>query len=160
MDIIKTFFPKWGDFFLFSKKGRGYIPSPPSCAAGSVAEYASISLKMPKYPWKCLNKLFWLCQGSDNGWSSYMFNRLLKMFWVLNKPGSEYGTVVYARVTQSSNMSDYDSILPYNAWICLNMPQCCSIFLNMISYYWMSLNMPENVWINCSNYTRVLNMSW
>ena len=44
-----------------------------------------------------------------------MFDKLLEIPRALNKPGSEYGTVVYARVTQSSNMSDYDSILPYNA---------------------------------------------
>ena len=143
MDIIETFFPKSGHFFLFSIKDRGYIPFPPSCAAGSVAEYASISLKMPKYPWKCLNKLFWLCQGSDNGWSSYMFNRLLKMFWVLNKPGSEYGTVVYARVTQSSNMSDYDSILPYNAWICLNVAQYSWTWFHITECPWICLKMYE-----------------
>ena len=28
----------------------------------------------------------------------------------------------------------------------------------MAEYCWMSLNMHENVWINCSGYTKVLNM--
>ena len=51
-----------------------------------MAEYASVSLNMSKYPWKCLNKLFWQWQGSEYAWSSYMFNRFLKMPCVLNKP--------------------------------------------------------------------------
>ena len=52
----------------------------------SVAEYASMSLNIHKYPWKCLNKLFWLCQGSKYAWSSYMLNKLLKMPQILNMP--------------------------------------------------------------------------
>ena len=64
--------PKSRHFFWLSKRA-GEPPLPPpcpfslplSCAPVSVAEYASISLNMPKYPWKCLNKLFyaraWIC---------------------------------------------------------------------------------------------------
>ena len=40
-----------------------------------------------KYFHVYLHKLFWLCQGSEYAWSSYMFDRLLKMSWVLNVPG-------------------------------------------------------------------------
>ena len=36
----------------------------------------SISLNMPEYPWKCLNKLFWLCQDPECVWSFYIFDRL------------------------------------------------------------------------------------
>ena len=71
--------------FSVSKRAGKATPLP-YLPAWSVAEYASVSLSMPKYPWKCLNKLFWLCQGFDYAWSSYMFDRLLKMPRVLNKP--------------------------------------------------------------------------
>ena len=65
----RPFLQKPGYFFWFSK--RHY----PSSVPVSVAQYASIFLNMPKYPWKCLNKLFWLCQASEYAWSSYMFDR-------------------------------------------------------------------------------------
>ena len=81
------FFPKWGHFFRFSKRAGEASPLPFSCSSVSVAEYATISQNMPKYAWKCLNKLFWLCQGSESAWSSDMFHRRLKMPRVLNKPG-------------------------------------------------------------------------
>ena len=54
-------------------------------------------------------------------------------------------------------MSD---MTPYTS-ISLNMPQYTLIFsllLNMAEYCWMSRNMSENVWINCSDYARVLNI--
>ena len=55
-------------------------------------------LNMHQHPWlslnilvnawiTCFDRLFWLCQVSKYAWSSYMFNRLLKMLWVLNVPG-------------------------------------------------------------------------
>ena len=87
MDTIKTFFSKIRSLLSIFKKRRVDLSSlSSSCALVSVAEYASISVNMPKYPWKCLNKLFWLCQGSEYAWSSYMLDRLLKIPWVLNKP--------------------------------------------------------------------------
>ena len=47
-----------GHFFRFSKKGKGGPPHfPPSCTPVSVAKYASISFNIPRYNWKCLNKL-------------------------------------------------------------------------------------------------------
>ena len=52
-------------------------------------------------------------------------------FWMCQS--SEYGTVVYARVTQGSEY----------VWIWLNMTQC----LNMPQYVLMPLNMPEHGWI-------------
>ena len=70
------FFQKSGHFFRFSKRAGEVSPLPHGCAPVSVAEYSSISLNMPKYLLKCLK--FYLSQGS------------------------EYGMVVYARVTQSS----------------------------------------------------------
>ena len=55
-------------------------------------------------------------------------------------------------------MSDYGSIRLSNALICLNKPLDLSIYLNMAEYFWVTLRMPENVWINCSDYARVLDM--
>ena len=52
MNTIWVFFPKSRHFFDFQKGKRG-LPS-----LVRVAEYVSISLNMPQYPWKCLNKLF------------------------------------------------------------------------------------------------------
>ena len=83
----EPFFQKSGIFCRFSKRAGEVSPLPLSCAPVSVTEYASVSLNIPKYPWKYLNKLFWLCQGSEYAWSSYIFDRLLKMPPVLNKPG-------------------------------------------------------------------------
>ena len=68
-------------FFQFSKREGEVFPLLPSCAPVSVAEYASISLNVSKYPCKWLNKLFWQCHGSDYAWLSYMFDRLLKI-WI------------------------------------------------------------------------------
>ena len=122
------FFPKSGNFFL------------PGCASVSVDEYTSVSLNMPKYPWKWLNKLFWLCQGSEYACSSYMFGRLLKMPPVLDKPGFWYGTIVYARVTESS---EYVCLAPYASVT----PEYGSIFLNLPQYAWTWLNIPECPWM-------------
>ena len=76
-----SFFVESRHFFQFSKREGEVFPLLPSCAPVSVAEYASISLNMSKYPCKCLNKLFWLCHGSDYAWLSYMFDRLFKI-WI------------------------------------------------------------------------------
>ena len=47
--MIKSFFTKKG-FFLVFRIGIRDLPTPPSCTPGSVAEYASVSLYMLKYP--------------------------------------------------------------------------------------------------------------
>ena len=54
------------------------LPSPPSCMPVNMAEDALISLNIPKYPWKWLNKLSWLSQGSEYAWSSYIFDKFLE----------------------------------------------------------------------------------
>ena len=73
--------------FLIFKKRQEKPPPLPLVVHLNVAEYASLSPHIPKYPWKILTKLFWLCQGSEYAWSSFMFDRLLKMPRVLNVPG-------------------------------------------------------------------------
>ena len=55
------------------------------------------------------------------------------------------------------NFPEYGSICLNNAWICLDMPWCPSIWLTMAEYWWMLLNMLENALANCSDYPRVLN---
>ena len=119
------FFPKSGNFFL------------PGCASVSVDEYTSVSLNMPKYPWKWLNKLFWLCQGSEYACSSYIIGRLLKMPPVLNKPGFWiwHGWIWkgYAEFWICLIMTPYTSI----------MPEYASIYLHVSQYAWIWLNIPE-----------------
>ena len=90
---------------------------------------------------------------------SYMFDRLLKMPLVLNKPGFWiwHGCICkdYADFLICLIMVLYASIMPEYAWICLNT-------LNVPQYNWILLNvpeyMPENTLINCSDYARVLNI--
>ena len=92
LDTLKTTFwmtdltQRWTQSGSFYPKKAGEVyPLLRNCAPVSVAAYASISLNIPKYPWKCLSKLFWLCQGSKCAWSSYVFDRLLKMPCVVIK---------------------------------------------------------------------------
>ena len=107
----------------------------------------SISLNMPKYLRKCLNKLFWLCYSSKYAWTSYIFDRLLKLSRILNKPGFW--------ICHSCICKSYAEFQ-----IFLTMSPYASISLNISEYCWMSLDMPENAWINCSGYSRVLNVPW
>ena len=67
---------------MFKKKQGRPAPFPLSFTPVSLDEYTSISLHIPKYPWKWLHNI--LSQGSAYAWSSYMFDRHLKMPQVLN----------------------------------------------------------------------------
>ena len=132
------FFPKPRHFFRFSKRTGEASPLPPSWALVNVAEYWSIPLNIPKYSWKCLNKLFWLCQRSeyDYVWSSDMFNMFLKMPRVLNKPGFWIWHDFIFRVTQCSEyfwlcLSPYASLMPKYASICLNVPEYAWTWVNI-----------------------------
>ena len=61
METTGSLLPKnQGNFLDFQKRAKEASPTPlsPSYAPVSVAEYASISLNILKYLWKCLNKLF------------------------------------------------------------------------------------------------------
>ena len=147
MDTIRAFLSKIRALFPIFKKDRVDFPSPPSCAPVSVAEYTSISLSMPKYPWKCLNRLLWLCQGSEYAWSSFMFDRLLKMPRVLNKPGFWLWHVCickgYAEFRIRLIVAPYVSIMPGYASVCLNVPQYAWTWRNISECPWMCLKMPE-----------------
>ena len=110
-------------FFRFSKReGEAPRPSSPNCTSVSdVGEYASISLNMPKYPWKCLNKLFWLC--CKYAWLSYMFDRLLKMPWVQNNEGLWTWHSCSCLFRKCQIMAPYASVMPEYALIFHNMPE-------------------------------------
>ena len=56
MDKIRAFFSQNQIiFFDFQKKSVETCPKSPSCV--NVNEYASISLNIPEYPWKCLHNV-------------------------------------------------------------------------------------------------------
>ena len=115
-----------------------------------MAEYASISMNIPKYPWKCSNNLFWPCQGSEYARSSNMFDRFLKILWVPNIPGFW--------VWHGCLCKDYIEF-----WICRNMSPYTLMSLSMSEHGWIMVDVPgipENLWINCSDYARVLNMPY
>ena len=109
---------------------------------------------------KCLNKLFWLCQDREYAWSFDMFDRLLKMPRVLNKPRFwiRHGCVRkgYAEFRICLIMVSYASIMPEYALLSLNMPEHGWILLNVPEYAWKCLN---KLWLwLCFDYVRVLNM--
>ena len=119
------------EIFLLNTLPLNTLPSSPvpSCETVSVTDYASISLNMPKYPWKCLNNLFWLCQCFEYASSSYMFDRLLKMPLVLNKSG-----FFMQGLHRVSNISNFCSI---------EMLEYASVLLNVPQYAWKWLNIAE-----------------
>ena len=86
---------------------------------------------------------------------------ILQNFWI-NYSG--YVSVLNMADTCSTVFEDVSGLTEF--WICLNMaqyvpiaPEYASICMIIAKYCWMSLNMSENVWINCFDYARVLNMS-
>ena len=141
------FFQNQDIFFYFQNRAGEASPFPPSSTPVSVAEYALISLKIPKYPWECLNKLFWLCQGSEYTWLSYIFDRLLKMYQVLNVAGFWiwHGCICrgYTQFWICLNIAQYASIMSEYASI---MPGYTLMSLNMPEHGWILLNVPEFAW--------------
>ena len=79
----------------------------------NVAEYTSISLNIPKDPLKCLNKLFWWCQDSEHVWSSYIFDRFLKMPTDLNARVPNMGRLYMQRQTWQWMMCERTRTLPH-----------------------------------------------
>ena len=147
MDTIKAFFSKIRTLCLISKRAGEISPLPSSWAPVSVAEYASISMNMPKYPRKCLNKPSWLCRGSEYAWSSYMFDKFLKMSWVLNKPAFWiWYNCICKSYTESRIcliMVACASIMHEYASACLSVPLYAWTWLNIAKCPWIYLNMPE-----------------
>ena len=145
MDTIKTFLSKNRTLFPIFKKCRGGLPSLHqfrACECGwiciNISEYLWIIL------WKSLNKLFWLCQGSEYARSSYMFDRLLKMPRVLNKPGFciWHGCI-------SKGYAEF-GIWLHTPQLCPNIPEFTLLSLNSPENNWIFLNFTEYVW-KCLN---------
>ena len=126
---LGPFFKNWDTFCWFSKwtVDRRSFASSPSRVLVSAAEHALMLLNMPKYPWKCLNKLFWLCQDSEYTWSSYMFDRLFKISQIINVPEFWvwHGCICkgYTKFWRCLKMVQYASIMPEYGSVCLNIPQ-------------------------------------
>ena len=163
MDIMRAFLSKVRTLFWFSKKAgeascpllssyvlvslvgpllSSYVlvslvgPLFSSYVLLSLVEFVSISLNIPKYTRKCFNKLFWLSQGSEYAWSSYMFEKLLKITPVLNKPGFWIWHDCICKGYTEFQTSDYTWIIPEYASTCLNT-------LNMPEHCWILLNVPD-----------------
>ena len=79
--------------------------------------------------------------GSEFTWPSHMFDRLLKMPRVLNKPGFWiwHGFICkgYSEFRICLIMAQYVSI----------MPEYASVYLNVLQYTWTWLNIAECPWI-------------
>ena len=104
-----------------------------------------------QYPWIFLNILenTWIncsdyARALKYAWSSYMFDMLLKMPWVLNMLGI---WIWHGCICKGKGYPGFR--------ICLIMAPYTSI---MPEYYWISVNMPKNTWINCFDHARVLHM--
>ena len=121
-------FSKIRTLFYFQKSAGGALP-----------QYPPISLNILEN-----GKLFWLCQGCEYAWSSYMFHRILKILG-----GSRCARVlkwhsfIFKGHTEAwiwSNMVQCASIMPHYALISLTVPE----------YGWILLNVPEFAW-KCLN---------
>ena len=76
-----------------------------------------------------------------------MFDRLLKMLWVLNKPGfwTCHGYICkdYAEFQVYLIMVPWASIMIWYASLCLNTPQYAWTWLNIAEGPWKCLNNPN-----------------
>ena len=95
----------------------------------------------------------WICMIILHVWQALRIREVLNKprFWIW------YGckSKGYAEFRICLIMAPYALTIPEHASICFNAPSLCQ---NMAEYYWISLNMPEHVRINCSDYCSVLNM--
>ena len=137
IDTIRAFLPKNRTLFSIFQKGRvdgGGGGSPLSPLVSRVLVW----LNMHQYPWISLNILEnrWIC-CSDYARALNIHDHLtcFTVFWRCLRfsisQGSEYGTVVYAMVTQSSEY----------VWLWLDTPQKC---LNIPQYALISFNTPKH----------------
>ena len=128
---MKSLTQRWTESGLFSAR---------RCMPVSVDEYASVSLNMTKYPWKCLHNVLtmpglWICLVI-----------ILIQLGFEDALGSKCD-----RIWQGCICKCYTDL-----WIWLDMVQYASICLNLHQYALMSLNMtehgltllnvPEHVW--------------
>ena len=136
MGTVMVFLSKIRTLFQILKRAREASPLPLSCTPVSVTEYSSICLNMLKHPWKSLKKLFWLGQGSEYAWSFDMFDRLLKMPQVVNKPGFW----IWRRCI-CNGCAEFRICLILAPYASI-MPEYALMFLNMLEHDWILLNVP------------------
>ena len=113
------------DTFLISKRAGEVSPLFSSCASVSVAEYASIPLVMATQSWKCLNKLF---------------NKLLRMPWILNKP--EFW-IWHDCICKNYAESRIRLIMVLFTSVCLSVPQDDWTWRNIAECPWIYLDRSE-----------------
>ena len=127
IDTIRAFLPKNRTLFSIFQKGRvegGGSPLSP------LVSRVLVWLNMHQYPW------IWIC-CSDYARALNIHDHLtcFTVFWRCLRfsisQGSEYGTVVYAMVMQSSEY----------VWLWLDTPQKC---LNIPQYALISFNTPKH----------------
>ena len=117
---------------FFPKKPGEASPIPLSCAP--------VSLNMPKYPWRYLKKLVLLCQGREDAWPSYMFDRILKMSRVLNKP--EFW-IWHGCICKGCAKFQICLIMAPNALLMPEYAPLCLMSLHMPGHGWILLNVLE-----------------
>ena len=130
------FFPKSGHLFQFSKESRRDLSLSPGCAHASVAEYVQISLKI-----------------LENAWINYSDHASSLNITIILHVRQTFEDAFGSKCARVLNM----------AWLHKQrlhriMSEHGSIGLNIAEYCWMSLNMPDNAWINFSDYARVFNV--
>ena len=132
------------EFRRAAKKFQGWL---------TMAEYASTTLNISNYPWKCLKNCSDYARVlniPDHLACSTDFWRGLEFQICQN---SEYGMVLYVRVTQNPEydwewlstvcMTDYTSIVREYASVFLIVPECPWTWLNIDECPWMRLKISE-----------------
>ena len=133
MTDTKSIFSKSEHFYDF-QNGEGRTP------LSSLVACLWVWLNMHQYPW-----IFRLCQGSEYAWSSYIFDRLLTIPPVLNKPGFWiWRSCIYKGYAESQYIwyAPYTSIMTEYASTCLNVPQYTWIWLNIAECLLICLIIP------------------
>ena len=135
MNMIKYL---WTLFLIF-KKNRGGL--------SFLLQLMKVSMNFHQYPWIFQNILesVWI-NSSDYARTLNMHDHLTcstgfwKSLWFQKSQGSEYGTVVYARATWSSEYFWLEFHMPHGY---LNMPLNALMSLNMREHGRILLNLPE-----------------
>ena len=147
-NLTRPFFQKLGHFFSIFKKARGDLPSP-----SPLVERLWVWMNIHQYPWISLNTLenarinCCVYARAEYAWSSYIFDRLLKMPRDLNKAGFWiwHGCIRkgYAEFLTCLIMAPYASIMPEYSSVCLNITQYDWTWLNITECHWVCLKMSE-----------------
>ena len=121
------FFSKIRAFFSTYK-----LPCPPSCMPVSVDEYTSVSLNIPKYPWKCLQNVLtmpglWICLVTLHIRQAFEDASGSTCVRVLNM-----ARLYMQGLHRVLIKSEYGSICPNNVSVCLNSLKM--VLINIVPY--------------------------